>query len=101
MQFVKNHDGGGCLQLFQVDAFGDRCRPSEDDAPIVRIIPIEVVRTFHTASCGLADLPRTGDQSHLTVPTKMILQHAVVQAFSRTWEAGLHQDYITVNRRIV
>jgi len=84
-----------------MDALGNGCGSEEDDATIVPVVPVKIVRAFHSAGRRFTDLSRTTDEGHLTMPRKVILQHSVVQAESGSREAGWHKAHCTGSRRIV
>ncbi len=57
----------------------DRSGSAQDNPPVVGAIPVEIGRSKPSARRRLADLARSADEGHLTVPCKMVRKNMIVQ----------------------
>ena len=80
VQFVEDGHGRLRTQPVQVQRFGQRCGTAQEQSPVIGVVPVEIGVGERAAHGGLADLARSGDQGHLTMPLQVILQHGGVEA---------------------
>ena len=80
VQFVEQHDRRFLGQAVEVQSIGQASRSREDRLAVVEVVPVDVGIGPEATGGGLADLPGTAEERHLSMARQVFGEDGVIDA---------------------